>query len=146
MEACTLYVANIPKHYGEADVADSFAESELPVPYKVVFRLGYGPTKPGIQFGMAYFNLRADVDFILEQNALCKSLVTWSDGEYAVLKAARPKASHTFAKMQTATPPASPTIRVKHSGPGVIIVRPKAGVLRISNLRPPPPPPPPPPM
>lgn len=108
-EAYEVSLGNIPEWYTEGDVERTFARHCLPVPYKVVLRPGH----VGKQYGFAYFALSSDVDFIVQQNGLVQSLIEWSDGNYALIRRAKAKAS---AKLL-----ATPQPLVKH------------GVIRITR-------------
>ena len=99
-EAYEVFLGNIPEWYTEADVQRTFADHCLPVPYKIVLRPGHGDK----QFGFAYFALPSEVDFILHQNGLVKSLIEWSDGNYALIRRAKAKASSQFIATQLGAP------------------------------------------
>ena len=100
-EKKTLFLGNIPEHYGEADVAAAFGEHGCPTPWKVLLRPGYR----GAQFGFAYFNRQSDCLQILEQNSMADSFITWDTGSWALIKKAKPKPKAASRPTTVAPPP-----------------------------------------
>ena len=107
-EKKTLFLGNIPEHYGEADVAAAFGEHGCPTPWKVVLRPGYR----GAQFGFAYFNQQSDCLQILEQNSMADSFITWDTGSWALIKKAKPKPKAASRPTTVAPPPKMPVVVV----------------------------------
>ena len=137
-----VFLGNIPCHYGEADILRHFEECSLPLPLKTVLRLGHA----GAQLGFAFFSSARDAATVIAQSELCKDLITWDFGTYALIRKAKPKIAAELQATLAATPKVGRIVvtRAMQHQTVVIVppaIRPRAQMLPGPAQLPIPPPP-----